>query len=287
MGYIGFHASIAGGVHNAIDEAMAKKAEAIQIFTANQRMWKVKDIPGEDIKLFFEKRKKSGLKAIVSHDSYLINLASGDKQILEKSKKAFKDEIKRSIALELDAVIFHPGSFSGTTYETGIRNIIDSLNFLMQDLNADCPCLLLETTAGSGNTIGGKFEELAEIIKGIRRKDKIGVCFDTAHTFETGYDIKNNYDKVFNEFDRIIGLEKLKAMHINDSKTEYASRADRHEHIGKGEIGKNTFKKLMKDKRFAKIPMILETPKHGNWDVKNMNLLKKMRGARMIVNNVY
>lgn len=278
MGYIGFHASIAGGVHNAIDEAMAKKAEAIQIFTANQRMWKVKDIPEEDVKLFFEKRKKSGLKAIVSHNSYLINLASGDKQILEKSKKAFKDEIKRSIVLKLDAVIFHPGSFSSTTYETGIRNIIDSLNFLMQDLAADSPYLLLETTAGSGNTIGGKFEELAEIINGIRRKDKIGVCFDTAHTFEAGYDIKNNYDKVFNEFDRIIGLEKLKAMHINDSKTEYASRLDRHEHIGKGKIGKDTFKKLMTDIRFAKIPMILETPKQGNWDIKNMNLLKRMRG---------
>ncbi len=277
MGYIGFHASISGGVHNAIDEAIDKKAEAIQIFTANQRMWKVKDIQQEDIKLFFEKRKKSGLKAIVSHDSYLINLASGDKDILLKSRQAFADEIKRSIVLKLDAVIFHPGSFSGTTYETGIGNIIDSLNLLMKDMPPDSPYLLLETTAGSGNTIGGKFEELAEIIKSIKRKDKIGVCFDTAHAFESGYDIKNNYDKVFDEFDKIIGIEMLKAMHINDSKTNYASKADRHEHIGKGEIGKDVFKKLMKDKRFSKIPMIIETPKEGNWDVKNIKLLRKMR----------
>ncbi|MCX8093298.1 MAG: deoxyribonuclease IV [Candidatus Goldbacteria bacterium] len=277
MGYIGFHASISGGVHNAIDEAIQKKAEAIQIFTANQRMWSVKDIPDKDVKLFFEKRKKSGLKSIVSHDSYLINLASGDKTILEKSRKAFKDEIKRSIILKLDAVIFHPGSFTGTTFEVGIKNIIESLNTLIMDIPEDGPFLLLETTAGSGNTIGGKFEELAEIIKGVKRKEKIGVCFDTAHTFEAGYDLVNNYEKVFSDFDKIIGLEKLKAMHINDSKTEYASKADRHEHIGKGEIGKDVFKKLMKDKRFAKIPMIIETPKVGEWDEKNIRLLKKMR----------
>jgi len=277
MGYIGFHASISGGVHNAIDEAIEKKAEAIQIFTANQRMWSVKDISEEDVKLFFEKRKKSKLKSIVSHTSYLINLASGDKNILEKSRKAFKDEIKRSSVLKLDAIIFHPGSFTGTTYENGIKNIIDSLNILMESLSVAGPFLLLETTAGSGNTIGGRFEELAEIIAGVKRKDKIGVCFDTAHTFESGYDIKNNYENVFKEFDKIIGLAQLKAMHINDSKTEYQSKSDRHEHIGKGEIGKETFKKLMNDKRFAQIPMIIETPKVGNWDVINIRLLKKLR----------
>ncbi len=280
MGYIGFHASVSGGVYNAIDEAIQKKAEAIQIFTANQRMWSVKEIPEEDVKLFFEKRKKSDIKSIVSHDSYLINLASGDKTILEKSRKAFKDEIKRSTILKLDAVIFHPGSFSGTTYENGIKNIIDSLNILMIDIPADGPCLLLETTAGSGNTIGGKFEEIAEIIKNIKRKEKTGVCFDTAHVFEAGYNIRQNYEKVFNNFDRIIGIEKLKAMHINDSKTIYASKSDRHEHIGKGEIGKDFFKKLMKDKRFAEIPMIIETPKVGKWDLINMSLLKRLRKSR-------
>lgn len=277
MGYIGFHASISGGVHNAIDEAIEKKAEAIQIFTANQRMWTVKDISEEDIKLFSEKRKKSKLKSIVSHTSYLINLASGNKNILDKSRKAFKDEIKRSSILKLDAIIFHPGSFTGITYEKGVKNIIDSLNMFMEFLSDDGPFLLLETTAGSGNTIGGKFEELAEIIAGVKRKDKIGVCFDTAHTFEAGYDIKNSYEEVFKDFDRIIGIEKLKAMHINDSKTQYKSKADRHEHIGKGEIGKDVFKKLMNDKRFARIPMIIETPKVGNWDVININLLKKLR----------
>jgi len=147
----------------------------------------------------------------------------------------------------------------------------------MESLSVAGPFLLLETTAGSGNTIGGRFEELAEIIAGVKRKDKIGVCFDTAHTFESGYDIKNNYENVFKEFDKIIGLAQLKAMHINDSKTEYQSKSDRHEHIGKGEIGKETFKKLMNDKRFAQIPMIIETPKVGNWDVINIRLLKKLR----------
>lgn len=277
MGYIGFHASISGGVFNAIDEAIEKGAEAIQIFTANQRMWSVKDIPEKDVKLFFEKRKKSGLKSIVSHASYLINLASGDKKILEKSRKAFIEEIKRSSVLKLDAIIFHPGSFTGITLEKGIKNIIDSLNIFMKILPKNGPFLLLETTSGSGNTIGGKFEELAQIISGVKKRDKIGVCLDTAHIFEAGYDLKNNYENVFKEFDEIIGIDKLKVFHINDSKTKFFSKSDRHEHIGKGEIGKSVFKRLMNDKRFAKLPMIIETPKISNWDVKNIRLLKGMR----------
>lgn len=277
MGYIGFHASISGGVFNAIDEAIEKGAEAIQIFTANQRMWNVNDIPEKDVKLFFEKREKSGLKAIVSHASYLINLASGDKKILEKSRKAFIGEIKRSSVLKLNAIIFHPGSFTGTTLEKGIKNIIGSLNLFTKFLSKNGPFLLLETTSGSGNTIGGKFEELAQIISGVKRKNKIGICLDTAHIFEAGYDLKNNYENVFKEFNRLIGIHRLKAFHINDSKTKFFSKSDRHEHIGKGEIGKSVFKKLMNDKRFAKIPMIIETPKIGNWDVRNIVLLKGMR----------
>jgi len=277
MGFIGFHASIAGGVYNAVDEAIKKKAEAIQIFTANQRMWNTKPIPRADIKLFLEKKEKSGIKAVVAHDSYLINLASVNSFNLKKSRKAFADEIKRSAALKLDAIIFHPGSFTGGTKEKGMKNIIDSLNMLMKELPPSGPMLLLETTAGAGNHIGGKFEDLAELIKGIKKKNKAGVCFDTAHAFEAGYDLKNSYDKVFKEFDRKIGIDKLKAFHINDSKTAFESHADRHQHIGKGEIGKEFFSKLMKDKRFRNVSMIIETPDEGEMDVKNMNLLKKMR----------
>jgi len=278
MGYIGFHASIAGGVCNAVDEAVKKKAEAIQIFTANQRMWKTKPISGADAALFAEKRKKAGLKAVVAHDSYLINLASVKPDILDKSRKAFAGEIERSAALGIDAVIFHPGSYTGGTMKKGMKNIIDSLNMLMKKLPDDGPGILLETTAGAGSHIGGKFGELAEIISGIKRKNKTGVCFDTAHVFEAGYDIRNDYEGVFGEFERTLGTKQIKVFHLNDSRSPRESHVDRHEHIGKGELGMKFFEKLMKDKRFAKAPMIIETPDGENMDVKNMNLLKKFRG---------
>ncbi|HDQ26607.1 MAG TPA: deoxyribonuclease IV [bacterium] len=280
MGYIGFHASISGGLHNAIDEAVAAGAEAVQIFTANQRMWKVKTPDAGDVKLFLEKRRKSGIRYAVTHDSYLINLASVNPDILAKSRMAFSDEIKRSSMLGIDHIIFHPGSHTGGTHEQGITNIVTSLKAALKELPKGGPMLLLEATAGSGSHIGGRFEELAAIIKKLKRHPSVGICFDTAHVFEAGYDLKNNYDEVFNEFDKICGMDRIKVFHINDSKTVFGSHADRHQHIGRGELGEKFFAKLMRDSRFKELPMILETPDEDGMDAVNIKLLKKLRSSR-------
>ena len=276
MGLYGIHASIGGGVFNAISEGEALGCEAIQIFTANQRMWSVKTPPETDVASFKSGWKKSGIKKIVSHGSYLVNLAGANKELLEKSRAAFFGEMQRAHALGLDSIVFHPGSFTGGTFEQGVKNIVDSVNEALKKFKDFRPKLLLETTAGSGNSIGGKFEDLALIIGKVKRKEKMGVCFDTAHVFEAGYDVKGGYEAVFKEFDKVIGLERLNCFHINDSKTPFASHADRHEHIGKGLIGTEFFGKLTRDKRFKETPMIIETPAENGMDKKNLDILRKL-----------
>jgi deoxyribonuclease-4 len=278
MGLLGIHGSISGGLYNAINEADALGCSSLQIFTANQRMWSVKTPSEDDAAQFKAVWKKSGIKKIVSHNSYLVNLASFNPELLEKSRAAFIAELERVAALGLDALILHPGSFTGGDFEGGVRNITESLNMAFSKVKGFSPKVLLETTAGSGSSIGGKFGDLALIIKGIKQGEKIGVCFDTAHVFEAGYDTKEDYKGVFGEFDRVIGLEKIGCFHVNDSKTDFASKADRHWHIGKGFIGEDFFGKLVNDKRFKNTPMILETPKEGGMDAVNIKLLKKLAG---------
>jgi deoxyribonuclease-4 len=278
MGLFGVHGSISGGLYNAVEEAEKLGCSSLQIFTANQRMWAVKKPSDDDAVVFAGAWKKSGLKKIVSHNSYLINLASFNPELLEKSRAAFIAELERVSALNLDALILHPGSFTGGEFDGGVENIADSINMALAKVKGFTSKLLLETTAGSGSSIGGKFEDLALIIRKIKQKEKIGVCFDTAHVFESGYDTKNDYKGVFGEFDRVVGLDRIGCFHINDSKTEFASHSDRHWHIGKGFIGEEFFKKLVNDKRFKDTPMILETPKEGDMDKENLKLLNKLAG---------
>lgn len=277
MGLLGIHGSISGGLFNAIEEGESLGCGAMQIFTANQRMWTVRNPSPDDAAVFSGAWKKSHVKMVVSHGSYLVNLASVNPELLKRSRAAFIAEMQRVDALGLDALIFHPGSFTGGAYEQGIKNIIDSLNAALATVKGFGSRILLETTAGSGSSIGGKFEDIAYIIGKVKQKDKVGVCFDTAHVFEAGYNLKDDYSGVFKEFDGIIGVEKIHCFHINDSKTEFESHADRHENIGKGKIGAEFFGKLVNDKRFKDIPMILETPKEGGMDAKNLELLRKLR----------
>lgn len=276
MGLFGVHASIAGGLYHAIEEGTRLKCEAIQIFTANQRQWTVKPVSEEEAEKFRSTWKSSDIKKVVSHNSYLVNLASADKGNLEKSRKTFIEEMERVKALGVDAVIFHPGSHANTTFEKGLQTIIDSLNYCIPKVKDFKSMLLLEITAGSGNSIGSKFEHIAAIIKGVEKEEIMGVCFDTAHAFEAGYDTVNDYEGVFKYFDDSIGLKRLKAFHINDSKTPFDSHSDRHEHIGKGEIGLSFFKKLVNDRRFRAHPMILETPMEGGWDKRNLATLRRL-----------
>ena len=277
MNLFGIHASISGGVYNAIAEGESLKCGALQIFTANQRQWDVKDISDVDAAKFELAWKKSQIKKIVSHSSYLINLGSIDPVNLKKSRDAFVSEMKRVSALGIDAVIFHPGSYGTSNYEKGLETIIEGLNYAISCVKEYKSLLLLEITAGSGNSIGGKFEDIAAVIAGVENKQIMGVCFDTAHAFEAGYDTVNDYEGVFKQFDKTIGLKRLKAFHVNDSKTDFTSHSDRHEHIGMGKVGEGFFKKLVNDKRFKNLPMILETPKEAGMDKKNLTLLRKLQ----------
>jgi deoxyribonuclease-4 len=278
MGLLGAHISIAGGVENAPDRGHELKCDTIQIFTKNQRQWIAKELSEESIKTFKEKIKLYNLQKPVVHDSYLINLASANKETYEKSREAFIDEAYRAYQLEIPYLVFHPGS--NPDIEEGIKRISDALNTTISKVKD--VILLVEITAGQGNAIGRRFEEIAEIIEQVEDKSRIGVCFDTAHAFESGYDIRDeeSYHKTFETFDQIIGLHYLKCFHLNDSKTPLGSNVDRHEHIGKGEIGLKAFELLVNDPRFQEHPMILETPGAEEFYEENLKVLRKLIKSR-------
>jgi deoxyribonuclease-4 len=277
---IGAHMSISGGLHKAIERGIEVKCEALQIFTKNSNQWKAKPILKNEIEEFKKKREEWGDFTILVHDSYLINLGSPKEGARQKSIHAFLEEIERCDQLGLPYLVFHPGSHLGTGEEEGCRLISRSLNEIVEKYSGFKVKLLMETTAGQGTNIGYKFEHLRMILDQLRNPERMGVCLDTCHIFAAGYDIRSGegYEKTFQEFDRVMGVEMIKAFHVNDSKKEFLSRVDRHEHIGKGFIGENTFRFLMNDRRFEKIPMVLETPKGETTkeDEENISLLRRL-----------
>jgi len=276
---VGAHTSIAKGVFNALYQGEKLNATTIQIFTANQRQWIGKPITDEIAEKFLLAKKQTGISTILSHNNYLINLGSARKNLLNISKKAFKEEIIRCRQLKIDYLVFHPGSAIGTTKEKCLDTIVESLLSLSSEIKKGPTHLLLETTAGQGNNVGYKFEHLDYIIKKVKNKIPIGVCLDTCHIFSAGYDIRTSKDwkKVLSEFSDIIGLKYLLAFHLNDSKTVFKSRKDRHENLGKGKIGIECFEFIMKEKQFRNKPKILETTNKNFWK-KEIELLKKFAG---------
>ncbi len=272
--------SIEGGVFNAPLRGKEIGCDVIQIFTKNNNQWKSKKITDKEITAFKENLIKTGIKAVASHDAYLINLASPNKDVYKKSLIAFYDEMERAEKLGLPYLVFHPGAHLGEGEDIGIKRIAESINLHLSKKSGTNVMLLLETTAGQGTNIGWRFEQLSEIINLVEQKEKMGVCVDTCHIFAAGYDIttEEGYTKTFDEFDRIIGLKRLKLFHLNDSKKGYGSRVDRHEHIGKGKLGLNAFKMLLNDERFKDIPMILETPKEKDMkeDKENLKVLRSL-----------
>ncbi|MBT3168254.1 MAG: deoxyribonuclease IV [Candidatus Cloacimonetes bacterium] len=268
MKFIGAHVSVAGGVANAPLNAQKIGAKAFALFTKNQRQWSAKSLSKEDILAFKTNLEKTGIlsKYVLPHDSYLINLGHPEAEKLEKSRSAFLDEMQRCEQLGLQLLNFHPGSHLGKISEKeSLKKVAESINFVFsQTKNV---MAVIENTAGQGNNIGFRFEHLAEIIVNVNDKSRVGVCLDTCHTFASGYDLRTEEAcvKTFIEFEKIVGFEYLKAMHINDSKKELGSRVDRHESIGKGFIGLDAFKLLMNDSRFDNIPLILETPNSESW----------------------
>jgi deoxyribonuclease-4 len=277
---IGAHTSTSGGVSKAIDRAQDLGFTAIQIFTKNNNRWISKPLEKNEIELFKTKLSNSNIDFVVSHDSYLINLCASNSELLEKSRNAFIDELRRCEILGIPYLNFHPGSHTGRGEEEGLKIISESINIAHQKTANFNVSSMLEITAGQGTALGYKFEHIAKIIEQIEDKKRMSVCIDTAHMFAAGYDFRSqeSYNKTMKDFKDIIGLEKLKCFHINDSKKELGSRVDRHEHIGKGYIGLVGFKYIMNDSRLRLIPKILETPKgkEQTEDLENLNVLRNL-----------
>lgn len=279
--FLGAHLSIAKGLHNALYRAKDLHCNSLQIFTKNANTWKEKDVSCKEIELFKEAKEKTCIKNIVSHTSYLINLASPESKKLKMSCDALKNELVRSSILGIPYVVLHPGSHMGKGEEKGIAQIIENINDIFEQIPEVAVQLLFETTAGQGTNLGHTFEQIAVIMKNIRQNKRTGVCLDTSHVFAAGYDIRtlDSYMKTMDDFDSIIGLQHLKIIHLNDSKKGFGSKVDRHEHIGMGLIGIEAFKLIMNDDRLKNIPKIIETPK-GNgekdWDKINLNQLKNL-----------
>ncbi len=275
---LGAHMSIGGGVHRAIERACAIECTAMQIFVKNNMQWFARPLTGEEIKAFVKHRERKQLAAVFAHANYLINLAATNPQFHANSLRALAEELIRADALQLPFLVMHPGAHLGAGEEAGLEKIIASLNAIFATIPKVKTKVALETTAGQGSCLGHKFEHLAQIIAGVREPERLCVCLDTAHVFAAGFDLTSEAGtrRMFREFDRTIGLERLAALHLNDSKTGRGSRVDRHEHIGKGRIGLDAFRFIMRDRRFRKIPKVLETPKGKEMreDVENMRVLR-------------
>ena len=278
MPLLGAHQSIAGGLHRAFDRIRAVGGESLQIFTANQRQWRVKPPAAEDIRLFAEKWQACGQMPVASHGSYLINLAAADPVAAAKSIAAFADELGRCLQLGLGFVVLHPGSHLGAGVEAGLEAVARNLDQALEQAGVPATGLnvLLETTAGMGTALGSRFAELGWLLGRSRFAHNLGVCIDTCHIFAAGYDLRDAaaYERTMDELEREVGLARVHFVHLNDSKKGLGSRVDRHEHIGRGEIGDEGFRLLLNDPRFARHPMTLETPKGDDLAEDRENLAR-------------
>ncbi|KAB4815945.1 deoxyribonuclease IV [Bacteroides thetaiotaomicron] len=266
MKYIGAHVSASGGVEFAPVNAHESGANAFALFTKNQRQWVSKPLTEENIRLFKENCTKYNFQTdyILPHDSYLINLGHPEEEGLEKSRAAFLDEMQRCEQLGLKLLNFHPGShLNKISVEDCLALIAESINLTLEKTKG--VTAVIENTAGQGSNLGSEFWQLRYIIDRVNDKSRVGICLDTCHTYTAGYDIVNDYDKVFDEFEKEVGFEYLRGMHLNDSKKELGSHVDRHDNIGQGLTGSAFFERLMKDSRFDNMPLILETPDESKW----------------------
>jgi deoxyribonuclease-4 len=282
--------SVAGGVSNAIARARLHGCEALQIFTKNANQWLGKPLAEDEIRRFREQAEASGITPIVSHASYLINLATADSALRAQSIAAFVDELDRADALGLRGVVIHPGTCTSGTEADALALIAEAIHTTFASRPAGRAMVLLEHTAGQGRTVGHRFEHLATIIDHLHGSPRIGVCLDTCHLIASGYDIVNEqgYQETFDAFERIVGLSRLVVFHGNDSKRPCGSRVDRHEHIGQGCLGLEPFRRILSDARFAGLPILIETeklPAKGRadaialdpLDVKNLETLRQLR----------
>lgn len=270
---LGAHTSISGGVAESIPRAVAVGFTAAQIFVKNNKQWFAPDLDPEEIKLFRERREAADL-VVFGHNSYLVNPGSPKDDVFDTSVKSLTAELLRADSLGLPFLVLHPGSHGGTGEEAGLKRVVDGLNLVIKATSKVKTKLALENTAGQGSCLGQKFEHLAYLLNNVGDAERFGVCLDTAHLLEAGYDIRDekNYKATFAEFERVIGKQWLLGFHLNDSKTPLGSRVDRHENLGDGHVGLETFRFVMQDKRWRDIPKVLETPKSEDMheDVDNL-----------------
>jgi deoxyribonuclease IV len=296
MPYLGAHLSIAGGLPRAVDRAEASRCEALQIFTKSAGQWRARPLPPAEVARFRRRVQETGLRTVVAHNSYLINLAAADPGLRAQSLAALAEELDRADALGLDGLVMHPGSYTTGSEEEGLRLIAHGLGALLGRRRSSGTRILLEHTAGQGTNLGHRFEHLRIILdlldEGPAGSERVGVCLDTCHLVAAGYDITSEagYAATLAAFDRIVGLGRLRVFHLNDSKKPCGSRVDRHEHIGKGCLGLEPFRWLLNDPRFAGMPMLLETPKLETpesrrrsdldpWDARNLRALRALLPA--------
>ena len=316
MPILGAHQSIAGGYHKAVEIGAETGCQVIQIFSKNTNQWRGKPITPDEAQRFRDAVANSGVACPLAHDSYLINLASPEKTLWKKSIDAMIDEVQRAAALGIPWVVAHPGAYTTTSEEKGLKRIIIALDEVLGQGSRHTPCadrpvreestrqgrthradgtrsvsatltgILLETTAGQGTTLGWRFEHLAAILAGVKDSSRLGVCFDTCHVFAAGYKIstQSDYRATMRQFDKIVNLDQIRAFHLNDSVKDCGSRVDRHAHIGCGRIGPEPFGWLVRDRRFRNVPMVLETPKgkeNGeDCDVINLRRLRQLAAER-------
>jgi deoxyribonuclease-4 len=282
MPLLGSHLSIAGGYYKAVEAAAALQMDCVQIFTKNNNQWKGKALSGEDVALFRDAIERTGIRMPCGHDSYLINLASPVESLWKQSLEAFVVEIERAEALGLAGLVIHPGSRVDSSEEEGLRRIVLAIDEAFKRTRQAAVQIWLETTAGQGSSLGHRFEHLRVILDGVKERHRLGVCIDSCHVFAAGYPLSSpeDYRETLAQFDAIVGLDWVRAFHLNDSKRELGSRVDRHEHIGKGHLGREAFRHILNDPRFAAIPMYLETRKgivNGrSLDAMNLAALRRL-----------
>jgi deoxyribonuclease IV len=258
---LGAHMSIAGEVGEALVRGKSIGCDCIQIFTKSSRQWASKPYTEEQIATFKRNQRETGIAIVIAHDSYLLNLGAPDEKLRKRSVGGFIDELERCEALGVPYLIAHPGSHVGSGEDVGIRNIARSIDEAHAACKGFAACVALEITAGQGSNLGYKFEQMAQILDAVKEHDRLRLCFDTEHAFAAGYDLSTSegYERTFSELDKHIGIKKVVAFHLNDSLKPFDSRVDRHQHIGKGYLGAEAFKRLLHDPRFFAIPMCLET----------------------------
>ncbi len=281
--WLGAHVSIAGGLDRAVDRANQLDATALQIFTGQPQRWADRGLEEDEVEAFRDALEESDLQVTVSHDSYLINLASEKDDLFEKSERAFRSELDRCVRLGLDYLVTHPGNATGGDRQRALQRNAEALSRAIAD-HPGPTTVLMETTAGSGTALGWRFEELNQLLEAVPRpqRERLGVCLDTCHAYAAGYDLREDYRGVMEEFDRTIGLDRLRLFHVNDSRHSRGSRKDRHADIGEGELGDPAFSALMADRSLDRVPRVIETPKGDDAtarDRANLGRLRSLAGG--------